>query len=810
MLSLARLAVSALLVSLMGAWTATAQDGPDQPTSAVAETGKRCGKSKPPADGDVPLSYPLFCASGDGDAVEIGTYDRETRSGKRILVPDGATWRRGHGVRIEQAGAARKLSVATLSPDRDSGAKCQLKGQSTSTNVELCVATLKAPTSFEGHDELLLRIRTDKPAARGDLQIILMDEDDGFAEKGVLDVPALKAGDWQWAGAGIQGLTERRYGQIVGGLERVIGFKLICRRNCVDRQVQLAEPQLSLDHVTKVSKVDRLEGGGAALTLEAMPRRRVDGSKVFHDDTAAVRAWLDVARRKGGARLTAPPGVYYLSNDAGFANDLRLFKDTAIACAGPDETVFRNSGKAQTGRARMFRSRVSEKDDIGLYPELEPDNISVRDCGFDLNGWNARDFLTVFTIYGDTQTQVFADNIRFENNYFYDSRSPGRYGCDLDQDFCRILQRQFIVVLVANDVVIANNRMRDGGRIKVGQPGNNIEVYGNTLDLVNDNGITFVDFQRDECRRIGRCVTQNIRIHNNRIKDAIGAGIFFGGDGEIKIGRDITVRDVEIYDNEITGYFHNGIKALFPPDVENIRIHNNRIIRTRARPDLNKIATRGILLRTYAGPAKNVTITDNLIAASGEHAAFNGGGVALRGKGFEGLTVTGNDIACDGCAYMENGVFMTAQGDALGGNDDAIYDRNVRISGNRIFQGATGMTLLRNFDGAEIKDNLLCRTREENGSALRLRADIRGRIEDNALVDGAGFGVECFGPTALRKALPLTRNYFDGNARGAYKNCPGPEKAAAAPPASAPSCAEAAEELSDLTIEPHPSFGVNR
>jgi len=775
---------------LAAAWLASLAPAAVSPAEARA-----CTPSRLP-DGRVDLTYDNFCASGDGDIVARGAADSDGRSARRLVIGDAASWREGHGVRIEHAGPSLRLDVATLSPDRGVAPKCSISGHLGDEDVRLCVAGLARETSFAGFDDLIMRVRTTAPARKGDLQIVLLDANDGVADKAVLDMPALKAGEWMWAAARLHRHGEKRDGAVVGGLERVVGFELRCRRNCVDRQVQIAAPELVTDHVTTVRKVQLAEDGGATLTLADPIQRSVAGARVFHDDTAAVRRWLAVAKRTGGAQLYAPEGVYYLSRDTEAVNDLRFFKDSAIACAGPRLTVFRNAGKARTGLARMFHTRVQPKDDVDLEPWLRPENISVSGCGFDMNGWNARDYLTAITVYGEVERNIFAENISITNNYFFDSDSPGRAGCDISQDDCRIHQRQYVVALVARDVVVADNEMRDGGRIKVGQPGQNIVVRGNRLDLVNDNAITFVDFQRDACRRIGGCVTENIRIYDNFIKDPVGAGIFFGGDGERHDGPDFTVRDVEIVGNEVTGHFFNGLKAFLPAGARDITISGNRIVRRRSQPDPPQANTRGVMIRAYGGRAANIAVTGNTVAAQGANATYTRGAIILKGKGFDGVTVSDNVILCDGCQTIDyGGVYLnpnTGRTDTPPTDPAAVTDTDVKIMRNRIVGARSGLTLSRNVDGLAVTENLVCGSTSDREAGLRFGARAAGEIARNVIEGGAGFGLECLPGGYDASAAPFGENYLIGNARRAYLNCPADVQAPTRePPAGAPRCAAA-------------------
>jgi len=59
------------------------------------------------------LELLFICASGDGDIVARGAADSDGRSARRLVIGDAASWREGHGVRIEHAGPSLRLDVAT-------------------------------------------------------------------------------------------------------------------------------------------------------------------------------------------------------------------------------------------------------------------------------------------------------------------------------------------------------------------------------------------------------------------------------------------------------------------------------------------------------------------------------------------------------------------------------------------------------------------------------------------------------------------------------------------------------------------------
>jgi hypothetical protein len=187
---------------------------------------------------------------------------------------------------------------------------------------------------------------------------------------------------------------KRRLGfaaQFAGG-QRIIALQ--CLSACDGISVHLDDFRLVKDLVARVDAIKLVPDGRAIFQLNRVAGRTVAGEVIYHDDTVAVRTWLQAAERPGGATLFAPSGVYYINRielpavgGAEGSYSLPLYNDTLLSCAGASKTTFKNTGGSATGPGVMFRS---------VAPA--PTNIAIESCGFDWNGWNLQDYLTVIMI----------------------------------------------------------------------------------------------------------------------------------------------------------------------------------------------------------------------------------------------------------------------------------------------------------------------------------------------------------------------------------------------------------------------------
>ena len=535
----------------------------------------------------VSLGHPRYHASGRGDITTTG----DIVEGQRLLtVANGASWSAGHGIRVRRAGedvpvhnadsgwqlppGAPAGSAVTHDPiDKVEGTAsvhCQYSGMSPGP-VDICEIDLGAATNF-AFDELRLWLKPSIATVAGALRIRILRLDDplnpddciapiinGRCATFSLDIPAVAANAWweifvELKRTGGHGLLDN-----LAADHRFVVLE--CVKNCNNIEVRLDDLLLVNDLVgtveliksgEKVFQLNRITPGGAIEPLFA--GRTVAGETVYHDDTIAVRTWLQEADSPGGARLFAPAGIYYINGIdlfgvGGGSLSLPLYNDTHLQCASRKDTIFKNTGRSATGPAVMFRSAAQA-----------PANITIENCAFDWNGWNLRDFLTLVLITPDTDTKAIARNIIVRSNRFFDSNFPGIQGCDLGQDDCRTRQRHHVHVARVDGLWIEHNLMSGGGRIQAGGSslGRNMHINNNTLDFVNDNGITISD------KVAG--ITEDVEIADNTITNPVTSGILIGGDGE-EAGRTegMILRNIVIRRNRISGFFvSSGILGTCP------------------------------------------------------------------------------------------------------------------------------------------------------------------------------------------------------------------------------------------------------
>ena len=459
------------------------------------------------------LTYEDFDVSGDGGHVTTGTVPTDSSgrmiNPKKLVIADSRSWKVNHGIRVQRAGEFLLVHDANSGWVRvhpESGVKheidgvrkfvrCGIGAATTDERVDLCAIRFRNTMKFAHFDELHFWIKTSVSIGYGDLVIVLEDRNNGRVAKGRLEIPSTTSGRWIEVFLQIQG--KREPNPEAGedwGINKVSGLRLQCQRRCQNLEVSMDDFELVQDLVTNVHGIFPGPGSEATLQLNMEASRPVQNAVIFHDDTVAVQDWLNKAIPRG-AYLFAPPGVYYISGTLG------LHGQTRLTCSGPGSTVFKNTGRSRHGPKNMF---LTVDDSVSS-------DITIEFCGFDANGWNKEDFFSFIFIQG--VKDIAARNIRIQHNTLFDSRSPGADGCDQGQDACVTLQRQYIVVYNnVDEVWIEHNHLSGGGRIKAGEPGRNIFIRHNILDLVNDNAITIVDINKDEgCAT--RCVTRKCRNH---------------------------------------------------------------------------------------------------------------------------------------------------------------------------------------------------------------------------------------------------------------------------------------------------------
>ena len=739
----------------------------------------------------VSLGHPRYHASGRGDITTTGSIvDGETL----LTVDDPASWATLQGIRVRRAGVdalvhnadtgwslppAPSVGTAVIHDPVDkiegtASVKCSIAGVPPGP-VDMCEIDLGGPSNF-AFDELRLWLKSSVAATAGALRIRILRYDDplnphdcgapivaGRCSTFELDLPAVGANAWQELFIELQRTAGHGIVDNFSGGEQVVVLE--CRKLCDGIEVHLDDLWLVQDLVASVTAMP-VPG---TFELSRVAGRTVSAETVYHDDTVAVRTWLQAADIAGGARLVAPTGIYYINGVDLFpvggveaSLSLPLYNDTQLRCASRRNTIFKNVGRSTTGPGVMFRSAAPT-----------PTNITIENCGFDWNGWNLRDFLAVLLISPHTVPKAFGHNIVIRGNRFFDSRSPGMEGCDFGQDECHTRQRHHILVPRVDGLWIEHNQLSHGGRIKSGGSGlgRNMHITNNTLHFVNDNAITIVDTVAG--------LTEHVEIADNTISNPVSSGIFFGGDGEeAGLTEGMILRDVVISRNQISGFYATaGIISQLPRTAENITIVDNVI--TNARQTDVRVGfhfVSGIILSQQspdADPAANIRLQGNTVIASGTHSVLNVGGIVLRtANRFNDLIVSDSFVQCRGCP-------IDVRGDALAAGIwlwFGIYD-GVTVQGNRVINANNALQLggPATITNATIEANVF----SDSTNALLGQITvtpfpdhaISARIANNDIVDGAGYGILCtLGGTFLLTALAT--NNFVNNAAGNIAGCP--------------------------------------
>jgi hypothetical protein len=369
------------------------------------------------------------------------------------------------------------------------------------------------------------------------------------------------------------------------------------------------------------------------------------------DHADCIQKWLNQAATRG-ADLYVPPGEWRHSRA------VYMHSGSHIRCASPGASVFKNIKNA----GGLFRANPKPK-------ELR--NVIIENCGFDANGSTAK----YLEMIGANRPAV--SNIHIRGNRFYDSAAPGKTSAQ---------QRQYIVLVPCVDCWIENNRLSEGGRIKVGRPGQRLFVRGNHVEDTNDNAITVVD--------VGDGTSSEIVIEANVIQRPLGVGVFFGADGQTQTLPGLHTFNVQIAGNIVRGDWGTScIQATLPAAAARVHIVRNICVKTGTA---GKFPVGIGVTRTNdaTAPAQELLIGFNSVGAEG-------GGVLYDG-----------------------GIFMSGA------------HRGVRMLGNDVRQAGSPAIQLKNMDMTEalIADNLMA------GGGLSIRGSFQGEVRDNRVSDAPGAG----------------------------------------------------------------------
>ena len=717
-----------------------------------------------------------FKASGQGAVTTFGSI---TDGSSVLSVQNSATWAVDQGIRVRRAGRDNlvndadttsgwsshpegSIASAAPAPGTPGGLSISCTAPTTTNGpVDLCSITFGTLHNFR-YDELRIWLNPSVATTDEQLQVVLF-TDSGEVEHSQMEVPAMPAG-WTEVYLRIQGEA----------LESVRRLALRCHTACAGMSVQLDDVWLVEDLLGVVSSISGGGGKsgpkqftlktGAGTTLTA--GRTVTNATVYHDDTRAIVAWLDAAATSTQSdQLFAPNGVYYVNQvhipEVDGRRSLRIPSDVVLSCQSAAGTVFRSTGGSNTGAHKMFAARAAS-----------PANITVQTCGFDPNGWNQQDFLTLLDISPRTPGIDLGMNIRVLNNLIDDSNPPARTDCDFDQDPCATLQRQYITVLGVTGAFIEGNRLVDGGRIKAGghRDSSDIIIRGNSVDFVNDNAITI--------SQAFSGTTRNVQITDNVIRDAVATAIFFGGDGDTNANTPgLKTFDITIARNRIEGFFHSAIKGTLGEEAARIHVTDNVVRASRARPAIASVDTNGIDIKrgtawTDPATATEIDVSRNTVITTGAFGVLEDHAIQIEGP-LTNLTVAGN-VA--GCAERLEAATPTS---CLG----APFEKGIRlrkgpilnatVQGNRIFDAGIALLVADLGLGGSLTDgsivgNTFGFSRASGEGQITLRSltgqTIAASIDANVIHDGAGWAILCTGTGQF--LLTFGTNEFAGNAKG--------------------------------------------
>jgi Zn-dependent metalloprotease len=731
-------------------------------------------------DADRQAAAECNIASGQGDVVTTGTLNTNRTV---VRLADARSWQQQdwqrQGVRLKRAGFSAGLQTATASDSnrlvtctdgRDPHVDIANPSYLTAAQLKYRISRAGAtgqpvPPTLSEYDELRLVVRASRSFNAGEVFVRIPNwnctvndpvADDEYGPVSIrvgarLLLPALSAGQ----DTEVYLHINREIPSYNDRLDFYVSAAA-CDAGCVaGLTISLIDAEAVSDHVTRATRAS-----GVELTLERAAMRdpcvgRANCSiAVTHDDTEAVRSWLqhwgDRASATAPALLTVPSGIYPLSSVRTFSprgsdwtighdSPLRIYSHTELRCDSRDTAVFRTVPNRATGKPSMFRAYGT--GDTTFDPQTSPQNITVSGCGFDLNGWNGYDFATPLILSGtdvrDANGQVqylMASHMKVIGNRFTDSAPPGREGCDHYSDLkkCATRQRQYVLAYLANDVEIRDNLLEHGGRIKAAGPGERISITNNTLDFVNDNGITIVDSGGPPNLQL---MTRDVVIANNTIRDAMSTGIFFGMDGTPLDPTRSVLENIRIENNRIEGHFGGGIKLVTPWLTSNVAITGNTVVRsgqpTVPNPVWNDLPCGesplvGLLLQpggsdiptfigsTVAAVVRDIRIESNTITMnrqlsqgsalcttlSADRTYGSVVGMMLDGPradmsvdGMHGLTVQNNAVACTGCGergpsagndgiWLRTGRFTNAW---VEGNRVSNFQRALRVDDNYYF-----------------------------------------------------------------------------------------------------------------------------
>jgi hypothetical protein len=307
-------------------------------------------------------------------------------------------------------------------------------------------------------------------------------------------------------------------------------------------------------------------------------------------DDSCVRAWVEAAR-VGRKHLYASSGDFTLTGS------IPLFDGMHLRCKSPKDVVFRK-------RTGFWRPHF-------LYSTAALTDVSVEGCSFDMNG-DPTNF--AHSIGADEVSKL-----TYRGNRVFDGT-----GMRCSEHTC---QRQYLIFKRATDILIENNDLSDGGRIKVGMPGRRLVIRHNFLRFINDNAITVVSSSGVSWPD-GSNVSEDILIDGNTIVDAIGGGIFYGADGETG-GKGVITQRVTIINNMVAGKTTFCILGTLPERASEIFVGNNRCHQGPSKDGFNSAIQLG-RINNPTGAALRTTLWGNYVTAAAPRDLDGGGALFIK------------------------------------------------------------------------------------------------------------------------------------------------------------------------------------
>jgi hypothetical protein len=330
------------------------------------------------------------------------------------------------------------------------------------------------------------------------------------------------------------------------------------------------------------------------------------------DDSTCIGTWI-AAGESQGKHLYASAGTYYYSVSRA------LFDGVHIQCESNTAVTFKQVANRNIGTFFILSAN------FGVTGQPW-DDILIENCGFDMNGTTAN-FASVFIVTASAGTP--ATHVTVRNLRVFDSTMPGSMYTDSNR------QRQYIAVLNAEDVLIENNTLSEGGRIKAGRPGKRILVRNNALTNINDNAITLVN--------IGDYTSEHYLIEDNTVVNPIGSGIFVGSDGEATGTLTQAVQDIIVRNNTISGDMKTaGITGTWPNHTDRVSIYNNTITKTGTTGSFNS-GIQMIRANNTDQPARDITLKRNTISATTQNELPYGG--IFVGAQFQNICLLDNVVS---------------------------------------------------------------------------------------------------------------------------------------------------------------------